>query len=334
VSKANAAGHSAAEARLDISLLPPGLYVAVATVSDGKRSLGRQIQPLTIDAALPEVGNGVGEAGPVPRIRFAVDASTNLVRSFARTDVLSPDAVRFFGGRLAAAEKTPAPAGVEAAVAALCGGQFDEALATLADAPSDRLSVVFLRGLALLGKGELEPAARQFRDALRIADDFLPAAFYLGACYAAGGRDSEAAGAWQMALITETDARIVYEVLADALLRQGEASQAIEILTEVRGRWPDDVGFLPRLAAAQAMLQRRTEALATLGTYLERNPSDAEAAALAIRLIYEAHAAGQTVKSATADRELAAKYQELYRAAGGTNQALVDRWVAFIARST
>lgn len=333
VSKPDRAGHSTVEARLDISLLPPGDYIAVATVSDGTRQLGRRIEPLRIDAAAPALGNGVSDADPIPRVRFDVDATSNVVKSFARTDVLSPDALKFFAGRLAAAEKAPAPAGVEAAAAAVRGGQFDEALATLAGAASDRLSVVFLRGLALLGKGELEPAAKQFRDALRIADDFLPAAFYLGACYAAGGRDSEAVGAWQMALITETGARIVSEVLVDALLRLGEARQAIEILTEARGRWPDDWGFLPRLAAAQAMLDRPAEALATLEAYLQRQPSDGQAAALAIRLIYEAHAAGRVAKSAAADRELAAKYRELYRAAGGANQALVDRWVAFVERS-
>ena len=137
-----------------------------------------------------------------------------------------------------------------------------------------------------------------------------------------------------MALITEAGARIVSEVLVDALLRLGDARQAVEILTEARGRWPDDWGFLPRLAAAQAMLDRPAEALATLEAYLQRQPSDGQAAALAIRLIYEAHAAGRVAKSAAADRELATKYRELYRAAGGSNQALVDRWVAFIARST
>ncbi len=334
VSKPDPAGHSTVEARLDIGLLPPGDYVAVATISDGTRQLGRRIQPLRIDGTAPAFVSGASDAGPIPRVRFSVDAASNVVKSFARADVLSPDALRFFGGRLAAAEKALVPAGVETAAAAVRGGQYDEALATLADAASDRLSVVFLRGLALLGKGELEPAATQFRDALRIADDFLPAAFYLGACYAAGGRDREAVGAWQMALITETGARIVSEVLVDALLRLGDAGQAVEILAEARGRWPDDWGFLPRLAVAQMMLDRQAEALATLEAYLERQPADAQAAALAIRLIYEAHAAGRVAKSAAADRELVAKYRELHRAAGGANQALVDRWVAFIARST
>jgi len=328
-------GRTSAEARLDISLLPPGNYMAVATISDGTRVVARRSWPLTIESAAPAAsGAAAGSSVPPPRVRFGVGQSGSLVKPFARSDVLSPDTVAFFAKRLAAADRKPAPPGADAATAALRSGQFDAALSALRDGAQDRLSVAFLAGLALLGKGDLEPAATQFRAALRLADDFLPAAFYLGACYAAGGRDSEAVGAWQTALVTESDARIVYDVLADALLRLGDAEQALAILSEARGRWPDDGGFLPRLAAAQAMLERRGEALATLEAYLKGHEKDAEAAALAIRLIYEAHAAGRVAKSAAADRELAEKYRELYRAAGGANQALVDRWVAFIARST
>ena len=49
-------------------------------------------------------------------------------------------------------------------------------------------------------------------------------------------------------------------------------------------------------------------------------------------MIYEAHAAGQTIASAQANREAAAKFGEWYHAAGGQDQALVDRWIAFIAK--
>jgi hypothetical protein len=104
------------------------------------------------------------------------------------------------------------------------------------------------------------------------------------------------------------------------------------VLTEARGLWPEDAGFLPRTAAAQAMLGRRDEALATLQTYLDTHQSDAEAAALAIRLIYDAHAAGRTVSTADADRLLASTYAAMYRAGGGKNPGLIDRWVAFIAK--
>ena len=332
-SKKDAGGRSTAEAHLDLSLLPPGDYVAIATISDGARRLGRRHQPLRIDAPAETAAYPGAATHALPRVRFVVGETSSLVKAFTTADVLRPDALSYFTARLGAAEKAPVPEGIAAAHAALRSRQFDDVLAALAGAPSGRLSVVFLRGLALLGKGELEPAALQFREALRLADDFLPAAFYLGACYAAGGQDREAAGAWQTALVTESDARIIYDVLTDALLRVADAARAVEILTEARGQWPDDPAWLPRLAVAHAILGRRDEALATLASYLDTNQSDVEATALAIRLIYDAHAAGRKVASSAYDLALAKRYSAMYKAAGGANQPLIDRWVAFIGKS-
>jgi VWFA-related protein len=325
-------GRLIAEALLDLRLLPPGDYVAVVDVRDGSRLLGRRYQPLRLERATPAAGDS-SDSAPEVRVRFVAGDSSSLVKTFSRRDVLGTEALAFFVGRMRRADRAIATAGVTSSAEAVESGQFDAALAALKDLPSDSLSVAFLKGLALLGKNELEPAAREFREAVRIADDFLPAAFYLGACYAAGGRDSEAVGAWQTALITESDARIVYDVLVDALLRTEDADQAIEILGEARQRWPDDATFVPRLAAAQAMRQNRSEALATLEGYLDAHRSDTEALALAIRLLYEAHAAGRAVKSAAADRELAAAYATWYKTAGGSNAALIDRWVGFILKS-
>jgi VWFA-related protein len=328
----NAAAHSTAAARVDLGLVPPGDYVLIATVSREQKVLARRTHPLHVSAPAAAAA-GTEASALLPRVRFVLGPSAGLVGAFARPAVLASDVLAYFAGRLRAADRGPLPAGASEALAALDTGEYDGAIAALREATPDRLSVVFIRGLALLGKGELEPAAAQFRAALRLADDFLPAAFYLGACYAAGGRDSEAAGAWQMALVTEDDARIVYDVLADALLRQGDAARAAEIITEARERWKNDEGFAPRLAVAQAMLARPADALATLGQYLEGHRSDTEAAALAVRMIYEAHAAGKTVTTAAADGERAEKYASWYRAAGGASQALVDRWVAFILKS-
>ena len=138
-------------------------------------------------------------------------------------------------------------------------------------------------------------------------------------------------GAWQTALVTEGDARIVYDVLADALLRLEDAEQTIQVLGEAQARWPDDDGFLPRQAVAEAMLGRRADAVATLTRYLDKHRTDTEAAALAIRLIYESRVAGQAITSPETDRETAATFGEWYHGAGGQNRALVDRWLAFIA---
>ncbi|MEI8084378.1 MAG: hypothetical protein WCI74_21260, partial [Actinomycetes bacterium] len=192
------------------------------------------------------------------------------------------------------------------------------------------LSVNFLKGLALYAKGELEPAAFQFRAALQMSSSFLPAAFYLGACYAAGGRDDEAAGAWQTSLISEGDARIIFDVLADAWLRLKDGPQAMAILTEARERWPDDDVFLPRLAAAQVMLKQPGPAMDTLETYIGRHAGDTDVIFLALRLLYDAHANGSVMRGKPEDAALAAKLATLYRAAAGPHVALADRWVAFI----
>ncbi len=336
VSKDDARGGSAADAVLDLALLPPGDYFAVALVSDGKRRLGRRYEPVHLDRGVPAAPSAdaaaAGAAGGAPRVRFTPGlSSAALVKSFARTDVLTPPALAFFADRLKAADASP-PAAAAAAMGDLRAGRFDAVLAGLNDIPSDRLSPAFLKGVALLAKGQLEPAAAELRQALRIADDFLPAAFYLGACYAAGGQDVEAVGAWQTALVTEGGARIVYDVLADALLRLDQAEEAIEIINEAHARWPDDDVLLLRLAVGQAMLQRRADAVATLRPYLESHRADTEATALALRLIYDAHAAGGVIVSQEADREMAGKYAEWYREAGGQNPALVARWLAYIGK--
>jgi len=194
------------------------------------------------------------------------------------------------------------------------------------------LSQTFLRGLALFGKGELEPAAAQFRASLRISSEFLPAAFYLGACYAAGGRDREAAGAWQTSLVSESDARIVYDVLADAWLRLQEGEQASSILAEAREKWEGDDSFVPRLAASRALLRQPREAVALLVPYVEAHPQETDATFLAIRLIYDAHAANGRLGTDAEDAALIQRLAASYRAAEGPNVALVDRWAAFVAR--
>ncbi|MCX6539848.1 MAG: VWA domain-containing protein [Acidobacteria bacterium] len=319
---------------LDLSPLPPGDYIAVATINDAKRQLGRVERPIHIErrAPVPSVSGGVATAAP--RVRFSAGESGSLVRAFAREDVLRGDALGFFLARLQDADTTAAgSASIGAASSALRGGKFDDALAALAGADATHLAAPFLKGLALLGKGDLEPAAAQFRASLRLSRDFLPAAFYLGACYAAGGRDREAVGAWQTALVTEADARIVYDVLADALLRLRDAEQAVSILTEARNKWADDDSFVPRLAASKAVLDHGREALALLEPYIARHQTDVDAIFLALRLMYDTHAAGGRVKTAAEDAATAREYAGLYAAAGGAHAALVGRWAGFIARS-
>jgi VWFA-related protein len=311
---------------LELGALPAGSYTLNARVLDGERVLGRLSRPFRLEPLTRRRG------AIEPRAAFGFAASGGVLQDFAPGDALAAEAVDYFVGRMRATETVPAGEAVTSATEAVRSSRFGAAVASLADQPSDVLSVAFLRGLALFGQGQLEPAAAQFRAALRISNDFLPAAFYLGACYAAGGRDREAVGAWQTSLVSETGSRMIYEVLADALLRLKDGPQAEAIIAEAQGRWPDDDVFAPRLAAARVILNRRDEALAALMPYIERHPADPEPLFLAIRLLYEAHGTGKPIKNATTDRDLARKYAALYAQTAGAKQALVARWVASMSK--
>jgi VWFA-related protein len=309
---------------IDLSALPPGAYTLVARVFDGARPVGVVVRPFRFEGVAASLARGG------PRLPFSMATAGGLIRSFSREDALRPDAVNFFLGRLQAAETQAAPPAVAQAVDAVRAGKYDDALVGLVGVNEPALSASFLRGVALFSKGQLESAAGEFRAALRTSNEFLPAAFYLGACYAAGGRDREAVGAWQTSLVTESESRIVYDVLADGWLRLNNGVQAESILREAMGRWPGDDSFVPRLAAALAIRQQRNDAMALLVPYLERRPDDAEALFLAMRLLYDAYAEGKTVRTGAEDADLAVKYAGFYRDAKGPNATLVDRWAAFV----
>jgi len=264
-------------------------------------------------------------------VSFTAGESGSLVKAFSREAVLGRDTLEYFLDRLrnASPEEATDPS-VSMAAGAILDARYDRAISSLVPADPKLLSTAFLKGLALFGKGEIVAASNEFRASIDAAPDFLPAVFYLGACYAAGRQDQEAAGAWQTALITESDARIIYDVLGDALLRIQDGEEAWSLLSEARAKWADDDRFVPRLAASAALRRRPQDAMALLDGYIGRHPSDADALLLALRLLYETRSAGGRISSASDDLASARRYADLYRAAGGTNMALVTRWLAFI----
>src|SRR4030095_15538791 len=127
-----------------------------------------------------------------------------------------------------------------------------------------------------LSRSDLKGAEARFREALRMDSEFLPAAFYLGACLAAAGRDREAAGAWQTSLITEANAPFVYTLLGDALLRLRDVEQAIDVPMEAGTLGPREDQFGLRLGTALVAAKKQAEALKVLQPYLEAHPADPE----------------------------------------------------------
>ena len=314
----------AADGAVSIALLPPGSYVVRAMISVDGREVGQVFRPFQITRPARTATDASRPVTVAPKVSAPVPLATR-IGAFDRSSVLSPQVVGFFLERLGAAAGD-SPASVRPAVEDVRAGRFAEAMQTLGNGGDDQLAVVFLKGLVLLSRGELNPAANKFRDALRIDSEFFPAAFYLGACYAAGGRDREAAGAWQTSLVTESNAPFIYSLLGDALLRLRDVEQAIDILTEARAKWPSDDQIAPRLATALVMGSRSADALPILDSYLARHPDDTERLFLALRSLYEARAAGRSLGTAEEDRARFARYADAYAAAKGPQLPMVEQW--------
>jgi tetratricopeptide (TPR) repeat protein len=296
-------------------------------ISVNGRKVGQVVRPFRITraaTALAAPGTSAVAMKTTTPIPF-----TSRVDAFDKTAVLTPQVLGFFLDRMSAAAATSATT-VRPALASVKAGRFDEAMDALKSAGDDQLAAVFLRGIVLLQRGDLEGAAGKFRAALRLDPEFYSAAFYLGACYAAGGKDRDAAGAWQMSLITESSAPFVYTLLGDALLRLRDMDQALDVLTEAHTLWPTDDDVTVRLGTALVIANKSTDAVKVLQPYLDAHPTDQDVLFVAMRALYESRAAGRTIDTIGADKARFVKYADAYAATKGPQQAMVDQWRKYI----
>jgi VWFA-related protein len=325
---AEAPNRRALEGSIPLALLPPGDYVVRAVVSTDGRKIGQVTRPIRVGRTL-----AAGKAKPAARVTTGGRPGTIPVASrierFERASVLTPQVVGFFVDKLNVAsrgESNPEPV-VEHARA----GRFDDAVKALSTGAAS-VPVSFLSGLSFYAKGELEPAAAKFRETLRLDSEFFPAAFYLGSCYAAGGRDQEAIGAWKLSLITESEAPFIFTLLGDALIRLRDMDQALEILNQAASEWPDNEDVQVRIGTALAMSGKRAEAIVKLEPYLEKHPEDLDRHFVALRMLYQARAEGKPVKSTNEDRALFARWATTYAAAKGPQLAMVEQWQKAMGR--
>jgi tetratricopeptide (TPR) repeat protein len=199
-----------------------------------------------------------------------------------------------------------------------------EAPASPGATPDDELNLAFIRGLGSLGKGEVAQAQAWFQQTLKGADDFLGAAFYLGAAHALSGRDREAIGAWQMALLSENPAA-VYPALVDALLRIGDGRQALEVLEDASAAWEDDNARLRREAIALAMVGDFSGALPKLKDQLDNTRNDDQPLLfVAIQVMFKMHQQDKGLSPDNLDRFRT--YVERHQKLGGPDRALVETW--------
>jgi VWFA-related protein len=325
-------GSMLAQGVADMRLLPPGAYVVRAKVTSHTEPLGDMRRAFTVmgaprlvvDAKDPSIAS-TGRAVPErPAGRLLVAAPP-----FALDHVLSPPILGAFLDRVAARPDASSPAVRELLERARTTG-LDGLV--VSDAAAAAPVGAFLKGLALLANNKIEPAAAAFREAMRGSADFYPAMVYLGACYAAGGKDKEAAGAWRTALIREGDAPALHVMLADALLRQGRGDLAVDDLDSAHSRWPEDQALTRRFAVAALLGGKQIDGLQALDELIEKGAEDELSLAFALLTLYEAFESRQPIQSVDQDRVRMVRLADTYRARGGSSLALVDTWVAAATR--
>jgi len=295
---------------LPAQALPPGRYVARAQITRDGKAVGVLVRPFVLERA-------AGARTVAPGAVAA--ASLSFASSLPKFDAAGATKGELLTQMLDMVEKRSATL-KDAMVEARAGRYGTAALEALT--AGDQSVAAFLRGLDLFGKGQLDQAATQLQLAAGPRRDFFPAAFYLGAIYASVGRDRDAAGVWQMALGAEPRPAVIYTMVADARLRDGQPVSAIEILKPAYERDPanDEVGR--RLAIAYAMTGRFAEALPAADKYLERHPTDQDMLLAAITSQYELFRSGQVLSNI--DRAKMRKYSLAYK---GADRALIDKYV-------
>lgn len=310
---------------MPVGALPPGSYVARAIVSSGGKTVGKLTRPFLV---LP--GNRAAAAAAAPTSVAAPVPSGILIGArpavFNRTDVLKPDMLKAL---FDAMEKIHPS--VKSALTKARTGQF-EGTALMALDAGDQAAGSILRGLEFFSKGQLDPAATQFGIALRNSPDTAIASFYLGACFAAAGRDRAAVAAWERARGAQLLLPNLQVVLADGWLRMGQPAQALDPLKEALDKQPQNDAIRKNLAIAQSYMGLHEQAYSTITPYLGRNGSDIDALMVGLYALYQMHVEGKSLGSADDDKAHAAQYARAYIAAKGPMQALVEKWAEFLSR--
>ena len=313
-------GVRVARVTLGGGFLPPGDYCARASVMADGKPVAALSRPFRI--VLPPAGKGPGHT-PLAGLLTSPPP-------FDRAGLVSPSVLGHFLDRLAEIVPGAAPEGVALAVGEARAGRPEAMVDRLEGMAQDDVRIAFLRGVGYYARGKLNAALTQLRSALRLRSDFFPAAVYMGACYAAGGKDKDAIGAWQTALIGESGAPALYAVLSDALVREHEVEEAVLVLNEGLASFPEDDGLVRRLGLAHALAGRSADALPLLTAWVERHPEDTTALFATLALLFEGLSREAAGPAPPGERERLVRYARAYVVARGPNREVVERWLKYL----
>jgi VWFA-related protein len=192
---------------------------------------------------------------------------------------------------------------------------------------ADDLVLTFIGGLAALKRGELPQATALFQRTLRGAPDFVGVAFFIGASHAASGRDQEAAGAWQMSLLSR-EAEPAHRFLVDALLRVGEGQRALDVIQRGPEPWKTRPDAQHREVLAQAVAGDAS-ALSGVQKLIAERPSDPDLLLVGIQVLYRKHL---SERLAGPELSLFDEWTRRYQDTAGPRRPSVAPWRSYVLR--
>jgi Tfp pilus assembly protein PilF len=192
----------------------------------------------------------------------------------------------------------------------------------------------FDRGVESLVAGSYGEAEASFKNAITADADSSSAMAFMAATFAAAGHDTEAASAWQTALVDGSDLPEIYDWLGGALMRNRDLALARSVLEEAVGKWPSDVRFARPMALVYATFGQGPEAVRSLERHLNAHPDDVESLLMGVEWIYQLRSAGAVAHSVADDLKLARSYADAYAKAKAPQGALVRQWMEFLERKT
>jgi VWFA-related protein len=313
------------QAMLNTSALPPGRYLARATIVQGGKAQGHFVRPFRVVAGA--TASSAAVPGAYTPTALPPQLAEAILRDFPpieRKALLTPTVLNAV---LASAEKSRPGAAAKAAIATARGGKFGPA-ALAALEGGDQVLAAFLRGIDFLSQGQIDRAGQQFNLVMQQAPTFGPVRMYLGVVLSMANRHRDAASLLSSVPEDVTGAAPVARLAAINWLQAGDAGLAIESLEKAVKA--GDADATRALALAYIVGNRPSDALPLLVAHLQTQPADQPALLAGIYATYAAHANGAAADTLAADRARAQTWAKAYLAGGGTMQNFTQAWMKYL----
>jgi VWFA-related protein len=306
---------------INTSALPPGQYLARASVHQGGKPRGHIVRPFRVVVAARAADEAPADSAAVlPSAVFSA-----LLANLPGVDPKELVSKAVLNDVLAAAEKAR-PAAKSAFASARTGGLGPAALEALT--AGDQAVAAFLRGVDFFAQGQNDRALQQLQVSMQQAPGFAPTRLYLGAALSQANRHREAAGLLQSVGADFTGNAPIARLTALSWLRAGDAANAIAALEQASRT--GDASVTRTLALAYVAANRARDAMPLLTQHLEKNPKDQEALLAGLYALYSTHVPTPRADTLMADRTRAQGWAKAYASLKGEHQALVDAWVSYL----